>query len=340
MNKPIKSGILAFGMSGRLFHAPFLHAHPGFILRAVTERHNKHAKSFYPGLLSYDTTDELINDEEIELIIVNTPNTTHYAYAKQALMAGKHVLIEKPAGTSSGEVKELYQLAATMNREVMIYQNRRWDSDFQSVKTVVESGVIGKLVEVHFRFDRYRPLIENKAFKEEPVPGSGLAWNLGPHLLDQVISLFGRPERYHKTTASHRMHSKVDDYFFFHFIYPGNMNVYIHGSLLVPQPLPAYVLHGVSGTYVKNRLDVQEAQLQKGISPRDSNYGMEDPGGGGELTLINSKGEKTVQQLPASRGNYSELFDAVFQQIRHKQPYPVKKEEIILQMEMLEAASK
>jgi hypothetical protein len=118
------------------------------------------------------------------------------------------------------------------------------------------------------------------------------------------------------------------------------MNIYIHGSLLVAQPLPAYVLHGVSGSYIKNRLDVQEAQLQKGMSPRESNYGMEDPGGGGELTLINSKGEKTMQQLSASRGNYNELFDAVFQQIRHRQPYPVKKEEIILQMEMLEAASK
>jgi scyllo-inositol 2-dehydrogenase (NADP+) len=254
MHQPIKTGLLAFGMSGRLFQAPFLDHLNGFHFHAVTERHEKKVNEFYPGVTSYDTPDELIQDPDLELIIVNTPNNTHFEYAKKALLAGKHVLIEKPLATSVSETRELYDIASSVRKQVMAYQNRRWDSDFQSVKSIVESGTLGKLVEVHFRFDRYRPLIENKAFKETPVPGSGLAYNLGPHLLDQVISLFGKPVHYHKSTASNRKDSKVDDYFFFHFIYPGNMNVYVHGSLLVAQPLPAFVYTEVPAALLKTGL--------------------------------------------------------------------------------------
>ena len=336
MHQPIKTGLLAFGMSGRLFQAPFLYHHHGFRFHAVTERHDKKVNQFYPGVKSYDTPDEMIQDPELELIIVNTPNDTHFDYAKKALLAGKHVLVEKPVATSVSELRGLFDIASSAKREVMAYQNRRWDSDFQSVKSIVESGILGRLVEVHFRFDRYRPLIENKAFKETPVPGSGLAYNLGPHLIDQVISLFGKPDRFHKSTASNRKDSKVDDYFFFHFIYPGNMNVYIHGSLLVARPLPAYVLHGSSGSFIKDRLDVQEQQLNQGIKPSDRNYGQEPAGSEGELTLMGSEGERNKKLIAAPRGNYNELFEAVFQQIRFDHPYPITRDHILWQMEMLE----
>jgi scyllo-inositol 2-dehydrogenase (NADP+) len=336
MYQPIKTGLLAYGMSGRLFQAPFLHHHKGFNFHAVTERHEKKAKLLYPRVISYDTVDELIQDPAIELVIVNTPNDTHFEFAKKALLAGKHVLIEKPLATSVKEVRELYDISASVNRKVMAYQNRRWDSDFQSVKSIVESGILGKLVEVHFRFDRYRPLIENKAFKESPVPGSGLAYNLGPHLLDQMLYLFGKPERFYKSTAANRTDSKVDDYFFFHCIYPGNMHVYIHGSLLVPRPLPAFVLHGASGSYIKDRMDVQEMQLNNGITPGDKAFGLELPGGEGELTLFNPKGEKHTRSISAPAGNYNQLFDAVFDQIRFDCPYPITENHILWQMEILE----
>ena len=333
---PIKTGLLSFGMSGRLFHAPFLSSHPGFSFVGVTERHEKKVQHSYPGVTSCDTPEALIGDPGLELIVVNTPNNTHFEYARRALLAGKHVLIEKPLATAVAEAKELFQLAKKLDLAVMAYQNRRWDSDFQSVRQVVEDGRLGKLVEAHFRFDRYKIAIEQKAFKEDPIPGSGLAYNLGPHVLDQVISLFGIPLRCHKTTTINRPHSKVDDYGFFHFIYPDNLSVFVYISLLVPRALPAYILHGVNGSYLKDRTDIQEKQLDQGLSPRDAAYGLELKGAEGELTLIDAVGKKTVENLPAVRGNYSGLFEAVYKRVRNREPFPVTMEHTICQLEILE----
>lgn len=336
MHQPIKTGLLAFGMSGRIFHAPFLNALPGFSLTAVTERSQKIANKFYPSAKSYNTTDELIDDPELELIIINTPNDTHFKYAQQALMAGKHVLIEKPFATSVADMRELYSLAEKQQRHVMAYQNRRWDSDFESVKSVIESNQLGKLIEVHFRFDRYRPEIEAKAFKELPIPGSGLAYNLGPHLLDQVISLFGKPLQCRKTLAANRNGSQVDDYVFFHLIYGNDLHVYIHASLLVARQLAAFVIHGAKGSYIKKRTDIQEEQLGKGINPLDENYGVEIPGSEGELTLMKANGQNETVKVPSIKGNYAQLFEAVYQQIRNNELYPIKPEHILWQMEILE----
>ena len=336
IDQPIKTGLLAFGMSGRIFHAPFLNAHPGFSFTAVTERSQKKVNQFYPHVKSYLTTEELIEDPELELIIINTPNNTHFKYAQQALMGGKHVLIEKPFATSVAETKELYDLAARMQKHVMAYQNRRWDSDFESVKKVIESGQLGKLIEVHFRFDRYRPDIEAKAFKELPIPGSGLAYNLGPHLLDQVISLFGKPLRFRKTLGANRNGSQVDDYVFFHLIYDDHLNVYIYASLLVARQLSAFVIHGVKGSYVKDRTDIQEKQLDQGISPLDENYGIEIPGSEGELTIMQANGQKETIKQPSLKGDYAQIFEAVYQQIRNRATYPIKPGHILWQMEILE----
>ncbi|MEN0055688.1 MAG: Gfo/Idh/MocA family oxidoreductase, partial [Mucilaginibacter sp.] len=196
---------MAYGMSGRIFHAPFLTTNPGFTFKAVVERHEKKAGKKYPDVISYNSIDELLNDSEIELIIVNTPNNTHFDYAVQALNAGKHVLIEKPAAVTSAEVKALFDLGRKLNLKVMIYQNRRYDSGFISVKEVVESGRLGELIEVHFRLDRYRMPIGPKVFKEtKETPGNGLTYDLGAHLVDNAIYLFGKPLSYVKTTASHR----------------------------------------------------------------------------------------------------------------------------------------
>ena len=334
--QPIKTGLLAFGMSGRIFHAPFLNAHPGFSFTAVTERSQKKVNQFYPVVKSYVTIDEIIADQELELIIINTPNNTHFSYAQQALKAGKHVLIEKPFSTSVAETKELHDLAAKMQKHVMAYQNRRWDSDFKSVKKVIESGQLGKLIEVHFRFDRYRPEIEAKAFKELPIPGSGLAFNLGPHLLDQVISLFGKPLQFRKTLGANRTGSQVDDYAFFHLIYDDNLNVYVYASLLVAKQLPAFVIHGAKGSYVKDRTDIQEKQLDQGISPLDENYGIEIPGSEGDLTIIQANGQKETVKQPSLKGDYAQIFEAVYQQIRNRATYPITPAHILWQMEILE----
>ncbi|MBC7915557.1 MAG: Gfo/Idh/MocA family oxidoreductase, partial [Pyrinomonadaceae bacterium] len=244
MQNQIVTGILSYGMSGRIFHAPFIETNPNFKFYAVTERSKKKAKERYPAVISYDAVDQLLNDPAIELVIVNTPNNTHFEFAKKALEAGKHVLVEKPFAATSAEAKEVFTLAKKQGKNIMAYQNRRWDTDFQSIKSVVESGALGNLIEVHFRFDRFRREISVKGFKENPLPASGLSYDLGPHLLDQIISMFGKPLNWSKTLGVFRHDSKVDDYLNIHLIYPRDLNVFITANLLVANPLPAFVLHG------------------------------------------------------------------------------------------------
>ncbi|AII53150.1 Gfo/Idh/MocA family oxidoreductase [Hymenobacter sp. APR13] len=336
MSSPIQTGLLAYGMSGRIFHAPFLSTHPGFALRAVVERSRKQAQAQYPSLISYDSVAELLADPQLELVVVNTPNDTHFALVRQALQARKHVLIEKPVATTVAELDELLALAAAQNLYVLAYQNRRWDSDFQLVRQVVESGQLGRLTEVHFRFDRYKLALNAKTFKEDPsVAGSGLSFDLGPHVLDQALSLFGRPERTHVTRASHRPNSRVDDYFHVHLQYPQGLNVFVAGSLLTAAPGPAYVLHGTRGSFQKSRTDVQEAQLDQGLLPTAAPYGHEPAGQEGTLTLVPAPGETQVSRLPAPQGQYKGLFEAVYQTIRHGQPFPVRAEQLRWQLEVL-----
>ncbi|MXV15410.1 Gfo/Idh/MocA family protein [Hufsiella ginkgonis] len=334
--QPISTGILSYGMSGRIFHAPFVAAHPGFKFHSVTERSVKKVNERYPGVISYDDVASLLADDALELVIVNTPNDTHYPLAKQALLAGKHVLVEKPFAATAVEGKELFSLAREMDRHVMVYQNRRWDSDFQSVKSVIESGELGKLIEVNFRFDRYRREISVKKFKEELVPATGLTYDLGPHLLDQVISLFGKPLQSRKVTGTFREGSKVDDYMSFQLTFEGNVNVFVTSSLLTAKPLPSFVIHGANGSFIKDRVDVQEAQLDAGTLPTDASYGVEHAGSEGALTVVAPDGTKTTSAITAPKGNYMGLFDAVHVQIRNGVPYPVKEEQVIWQLELLQ----
>jgi scyllo-inositol 2-dehydrogenase (NADP+) len=339
MQSLIKTGLMAYGMSGRVFHAPFIYAHPAFELTAVVERREKKAALRYPGIVSYDQTEQLLGDSQIELIIVNTPNNTHFELAMQVLQAGKHVLIEKPVAATVREVKELYDLGRRMNKQVMVYQNRRWDSDFLSVKSIIESGRLGELIEVSFRFDRYKPLLSPKFFKEnkDSAP-NGLAYDLGPHLIDQVISLFGRPLKFTKTTATHRANSQVVDYFNFHLSYPNQLNVYLTSGLLIAQPLASFVVHGSLGSYIKDRVDTQEAQLDNAIKPTDAGYGIEPEGTEGKLVIMGLDSQKSVEYIPSLKGQYLQLFEAVYQTIRNHAVYPITEEHISWQIELLEAA--
>ena len=336
---PIVAGILSYGMSGRIFHAPFLESNTRFKFKAVVERTKKTAQERYPHIVSYDCVDELLDDKEIELVIVNTPNQTHFDFAKQALLKGKHVLIEKPCAATSAEVKELFALGQQQQKHVMVFQNRRWDSDFKSVKQVIESGALGEIIEFHVRFDRYRREKSPKLFKEIKQSASGLTYDLGPHLLDQVISLFGKPKDCVKITSTHRVDSEVDDYFCYILTYPKGLTVFAHSSLLVAQPLPAYVVHGTKGSFQKSRADVQEAQLDRGMWPSDPLFGIEPVGQEGLLTTITKSNQKQIAYKEALKGNYKGLFNAVYEQIRKDKPYPITAEQIVWQMELLEMNS-
>jgi scyllo-inositol 2-dehydrogenase (NADP+) len=338
MSKPIVTGLLSYGLSGKVFHAPFLATHPDYIFKAVVERHEKTAALKYPGLLSYSTIDELLNDQEIELVVVNTPNYTHFDFAMQALAAGKHVLVEKPAAVSSKELKLLFARGRDFKLQVLVYQNRRYNSDFLSLKEVLESGRLGQLLEMHLRIDRYRMAIGKKQFKEsKAIPGNGLMYDLGSHLIDGVISLLGRPLSYTKTTAAHRKGSEVDDYFHFHLHYPNELNVYLTSSLLIAEPEYGFVAHGTLGSFVKMRSDVQEAQLMAGRLPDAHDFGFEPEEGHGKLVTIDANHQKHTERITAPRGAYSQLFDAVARTIRTTAEFPISEQELIWQLEMLES---
>ena len=333
---PIKTGILSFGLSGKVFHAPFLNLHPGFELTSVVERSEKKALLFYPDIRSYDAVDALLTDPEIELVVVNTPTPTHFDFALKALQAGKHVLQEKAFTVTSAQALSLFEEAKKRNLHILPYQNRRFDADFLSVRDVLASGQLGKLVEVHVRFDRYRPEIGTQAFKETPVPGSGLMYNLGPHLLDQILSLFGTPLRFSKTLGKNRKKTQVDDFVHFHLEYPRGLQVFVTANLLVVDVQPAYVLHGSKGSYVKDRTDVQEKQLMAGMTPENSAYGMEEAGSEGLLSTVSSNGVMLQNRLPLQQSTYMGLFDAVYRTIRLGEPYFVTQEQVIEQLKMLE----
>lgn len=337
MNTKINTGLLAFGMSGKVFHAPFVEAHPGFNFHAITERNHKLAQADYPAIISYDTIDDLIADSGIDLVIINTPSFTHYEYAKKALLAGKHILVEKPFTATSAQAKELFDLAKSMGKKALVYQNRRYDSGFNAVKKIIESGQLGKLVEVHFRYDRYRNEIGPKYFKEEPYEASGLSYDLGPHLLDQAIALFGKPEKFYKVLGKHREHTKVDDYFTIHLNYPNDLNVFLTASMLVAEIKDAFVVNGMMGSFNKNHADVQEDQLLKGMKPTDDGYGIENPIDAGRLTLVTEDGGRITTITPSEKGDYMGIFEAVYQNIVNDVPYPITEQDILGQLEILES---
>lgn len=332
---PIKTGILSFGMSGKVFHAPFLQTHPGFELNAVLERSDQKAAETYPNIRSFTTLDELLADPYIELVVVTTPNDTHFEYGMKALQAGKHVLMEKPFATSVEEAKTLFDEARKRNLCLLPYQNRRYDTDFLSVKEVLDTGVLGKLTEVHIRFDRYRPEIGPKKFKETHVPGSGLLFDLGPHLLDQVIALFGRPASWSKSLGYFREHTQVDDFAYLQLTYPDNMHVFVTASMLTLDAPPAYQVFGSKGSFSKQRTDPQEAQLVGGMKPDDPDYGREVSGNEGSLWHLDENGNKLFEAIPSTPSTYLKLFENVYRSIRFGEAFFVSEVDILLQLNIL-----
>lgn len=335
MEKPIVTALLAYGMSGKVFHAPFLATHKGFELYATLERNQKKAVSDYPEIISYSNIADLLADETIELVVINTPNNTHFDYAKLALEANKHVLIEKPATTTPEEFETLLALADKVNRKVFVYQNRRWSSDITSAKQIINSGKLGDIVEMHLRFDRYRPTIGAKTFKETPIPSSGIWYDLGSHLIDQVISIFGKPENHYRYKNSYRDNSQVDDFAFMHLVFPNKVNTFITTSMLVTDAQAGIVIHGTKGSFIKAFCDEQENQLIEGMLPTDAEFGKEKPKKEGKLTYFNANNETIVEFIPSIKGNFNGLFDALYDSIRDNKPFPVDNEQILEQIKLL-----
>lgn len=333
---PIQTAICSFGMSGRVFHAPFLHVSPMFQFHSVWERNKNLAAQIYPGVKVVRSLEELLADGAVELVIVNTPNYTHYDYTKQALLARKHVIVEKPFTVTEAEGRELIALAAKMDRKLTVFQSRRFDSDYRTIRRVVDSGVLGTIVEAEFHYDRYTPALSPKVHKETAGPGRGLLYDLGSHLIDQVLQLFGDPDAVFADLTIIREHSVVDDYMEILLFYP-RMRVRLKSSYLVREPIPSYSLFGHKGTFLKSRTDVQERHLLAGEMPGGPGWGMEPETERG-LLHTEKDGRVIREYVPTESGNYMDFFTGVYEAIREGRPLPVTAEEGVRIIRVIEKA--
>ena len=334
----IKTALLSFGMSGKVFHAPFINLHPGFELAGAWERSKKAVEEMYPGTKSFSSLEAILEDESIALVVVNTPTCTHYEYAKKALLAGKHVIVEKAFTTTVSEAEELKELAEKQDRKLAVFQNRRWDSDFKTVKKVIDEGLPGDLVEAEFHYDRYNPNLSPKLHKEEKNAGAGLMKDLGPHLIDQALFLFGMPDAVFGDIRTTREHSDVDDWFDVLLYYP-TLRVRLKAGYFVREAVPAFVVHGKKGSFLKSRGDVQEASLLKGVKPDAKGYGIEPIGLEG-IVHTEKNGEVIREPVTTLPGNYMEYYEAVYQSIVHNKPVPVTAADGVNVMKVIESAIK
>ena len=331
----IKTALLSYGMSGKVFHAPFLDFHPGFELLGSWERSKKIIHQDYPEMKSYGTIDELLEDD-VDLVVVNTPVETHYQYAKKVLLAGKNAIVEKAFTTTVAQAQELAAIAKEKGLKLTVFQNRRWDSDFKTVQKIIADKVLGDIVEAEFHFDRFNPLLSPKQHKETVNSGAGILKDLGPHLIDQALYLFGLPLSVFADIRITRDHSLVDDYIDI-LLYYSNFRVRLKAGFFVREAIPAYVVHGKKGSFLKPRGDVQEDELKAGNKPNLEIWGTESIEKRGLLhTEIN--GEVVQEIIPTLQGNYYDFFDGVYHSITNDTAEPVTAQEGIRVMQIIEAA--
>lgn len=314
MGEPIKTALVGYGLSGKVFHAPFIHAHTGFQLSKVVERNSMYAIGDYPYIKTVRTYQDLLNDAEIELIIVCTPNIYHYQMVKEALEAGKNVVVEKPFMPTSSEADKLIKLADAKGLHIFVYQNRRWDGDFLTIKKIINNNVLGDIRHYEAHFDRYSPERTRAAWRDEEQPGSGNLYDLGSHLIDQALVLFGKPDTIKADLQAQRKGSKVDDYFEVVLNYPGLQVILTAGMLVLESDL-RYMIHGSNGSFVKYGIDTQEDLLKSGKLPIGDDWGKEDPGNWGNISF-NHAGLNFEGQVETEPGNYMAFYDNVFQVIR------------------------
>ncbi len=334
----IKTALCSFGMSGKLFHAPFIHVHPAYELYAVLERTKQLAQTFYPNIKTYRAFEDLLSDESIDLIIVNTPNTTHYNFAKKAFLAGKHVVVEKPFTTDIHEAEELLELSKTKNKVLAVYQNRRWDSDFKTVKKILYEGSLGNIVEAEFHFDRYKKELSPKVHKETPGIGTGALYDLGSHLIDQALHLFEMPEAVFADIRTIRPSSLVDDYFEVLLCY-SDKRIRLKGTYIAREPVPSYIIHGTNGSFLKSRSDIQEASLLAEHSLLNKNWGIEPDSEKGLLhTEVNGK---VIRETVTSEvGDYMDYYDQLQSAINEGKNVPVTAQEGVNVIKIIRAAFK
>lgn len=338
MMEPIGVGLIGYGMAARVFHAPVIGCVPGLQLRKVVERHGDESRALGPAVETVRETDELLRDERVELVVVTTPNVSHFELARKALLAGKHVVVEKPFTVTSAQAQQLIDIGRERQRLVSAYQNRRWDGDFQTVKRLLEGKLLGRLVEYESHFDRYRNRPQPNAWREEAGDdgGGGILFDLGSHLIDQAQTLFGLPRAVTADIRIQREHARVDDNFELVLDYD-SLKVTLKAGMLARQPGPRFILHGTEGSFVKHGLDPQEEALKRGLTPAEPGWGREPRESWGTVNT-EVAGVHVEGQVETLAGCYQSYYRNIVDAIRGRAELAVKPEEARDTIRIIEAA--
>ncbi len=336
--KTLNVGLIGFGLSGRYLIAPFLMTNPNFRLKTVVQQKAATASEIYPSVKSVKNLDDVINDKDIDLVVVSSPNETHFDYARRSLLAGKHVLVEKPMAATVAECEILMDLAAKQGKVLSVYQNRRFDGDFQTVQQVIKDGLVGEVLNYEARFDRWSPNANPKKWKEIPSLATGVLYDLGAHILDQTLVLFGTPKSFSGQVMTQRENTSIDDAFDLRLDY-GRFQVSLKASLLVREPTPRYRINGTHGSFVKYGIDPQEDMLKAGMAPTDKGFGEEDPAFYGTLNT-DLNGLHVQGKIATKAGNFGLLFQNLYETIVNGGELSVKPELVIEQIRIMEAIKK
>ena len=328
----IRTGLIGFGLGGTAFHAPLVDAAPELDLAAIVTSRPDAVHERYPKVEVVPEVAALLADPAIELVVVCTPNDTHFPLARAALEAGKHVVIDKPFANSVAEAETLLALADTQGKVLSIFHNRRWDSDFLTLKKLLDEGALGDITLYEARWDRFRPALRGN-WHETAGPGGGVLIDLGPHLIDQALALFGPPESVTADMVAQREGSRVDDYFELTLHY-GRMRAVLSSASIVPAPRPRFAVHGTKASFVKHGLDPQEMQLRSGGRADDPGHGVEDPANHGVLT----NGDGTQRSIASERGDYRLFYSGVARAIAGQAPPPVSPSDALAGLRLIEIA--
>ena len=329
--KIVNVGLVGFGLSGKSFIAPFLHCNPGYNLAAIRSSREQEIKELYPNVEIVQHEMELFQNPALDLIIISSPNETHFEFAKQALKHNKHVLIEKPFTISSHEAEELIVLSKEKDKVLTVFHNRRWDGDFLTVKKILNSNELGDVAEFESHFDRYRPALDRSNWRSQLKPGGGMLYDLGPHLIDQAIALFGKPKALFADIRIVREEGETDDTFAL-FLFYHKLRVILKSSVLVKEPGPRFIVHGNKGSFVKYGLDPQEALLREGKLPKTSEWGQDKEDNYGILNTTSR------DKIVTERGNYMGLFDNVYNAITEGKALEITPESALETIRIIELA--
>ena len=335
MKESFKVGLVGYGFASKTFHAPLIIATPGLELAAVSSSDARKVYADLPDVAVESDPQALFARPDIDLVVIPTPNETHYSLAKAAMHAGKHVVIDKPFTVTLREGRLLKSLADASGKLLSVFHNRRWDSDFLTVRELLEAGRLGRMVHFESHFDRFRPEVRDR-WREQAKPGGGIWYDLGPHLLDQAQMLFGMPRAILLDLGIRRDGAQVDDDFHALLDY-GDMRVVLHAAALVAAESPRFTLHGTQGSYVKFGLDPQEDRLKAGETP-SPRWG--DDARDGQLTVRDGEGEQATlatSAYPTQPGDYLAYYAGVRDALRGEAENPVPAEEALAVMQLLEA---